>query len=138
MVCEGAAKPQPDCWTISMMRSKISSRMAVNSATGWKPGWEAAAPLPVRTRPSAMVHSKTAKLRSEQAVRTSETARISSTVSITTIGVEEYLQPVDWLWNRSSERIHLYLTRRDLLSYNTSFGSYRNILLAQSRTNKGN
>jgi hypothetical protein len=32
----------------------------------------------------------------------------------------------------------MYLTRRDLLPYNTSFGSYRNILLVQSRTNKGN
>ena len=39
-----------------------------------------------------MDHSKTAKLRSEQAVRTRESARTSSTVSITTIGVEELMR----------------------------------------------
>src|SRR5208337_605895 len=47
------------------------------------------APLPERTRPSAMVHSKTARFNSEQAVRTRVSARTSSTVSMTTIGVEE-------------------------------------------------
>src|SRR5258706_6548508 len=53
---------------------------------------EAGTPLPQRTSPSAMDHSKTGKLRSEQAVRTRDIARISSTVSITTIGVEELIR----------------------------------------------
>ena len=48
--------------------------------------------LPERTRPSAMVHSKTARLRSEQALRTRVSARTSSTVSMTTIGVEELIR----------------------------------------------
>jgi hypothetical protein len=39
-----------------------------------------------------MVHSKTGKLSCEQAVRTSDIAHISSTVSITTIGVEEFMR----------------------------------------------
>jgi len=52
----------------------------------------AATPLPHRTSPSAMDHSKTGKLSSEQAVRTSDSARTSSTVSITTIGVEELIR----------------------------------------------
>src|ERR1700682_4199073 len=49
--------------------------------------------LPHRTSPSAMVHSKTGKLSCEQAVRTSDIAHTSSTVSITTIGVEEWIRP---------------------------------------------
>ena len=101
----------------------------------------AATPPPERTRPSAIVHSKIAKFRSEQARRTSETARSSSTVSITTIGrggVDQNLQPVEWLWIRPSERIHMYLTRRDLLPYNISSVPTGISLLAQSRTNKGN
>jgi hypothetical protein len=36
-----------------------------------------------------MLHSKVARFRDEQAARTRRTARISSTVSITTMGVEE-------------------------------------------------
>jgi hypothetical protein len=48
--------------------------------------------LPERTRPSAIVHSKRARLRSEQALWTSERARSSSTVSITTMGVEELIR----------------------------------------------
>ena len=51
-----------------------------------------AALLPERTRPSAIVHSNRAKLRSEQALWTSERARSSSTVSITTMGVEELIR----------------------------------------------
>src|SRR3981189_1650096 len=39
-----------------------------------------------------MVPSKTGKLSCEQAVRTSDIAHISSTVSITTIGVEELIR----------------------------------------------
>jgi hypothetical protein len=44
-----------------------------------------------RTNPSAIVHSKVAMFKSEQANRTRETARTSSTVSITTIGVDELM-----------------------------------------------
>jgi len=39
-----------------------------------------------------MVHSKTAMFKSEQALRTRVSARTSSTVSITTIGVEELMR----------------------------------------------
>src|SRR5713226_7917472 len=54
--------------------------------------------LPHRTSPSAMVHSKTGKLSCEQAVRTSDIAHTSSTVSITTIRVEELMR----IFSRSS------------------------------------
>ena len=45
--------------------------------------------LPQRTSPLAMLHSKVARFSEEQAARTSRTALVSSTVSITTMGVEE-------------------------------------------------
>jgi len=48
--------------------------------------------VPERTRPSAILHSKVAILSSEQALRTRLTARISSDVSITTMGVEELMR----------------------------------------------
>lgn len=44
-----------------------------------------------RTSPSAIVHSNVAMLSSAQAVRTRLTARISSDVSMTTIGVDELI-----------------------------------------------
>ena len=49
-------------------------------------------------------------------------------------GIDENLEAFDW----SLSRIHICLTQRDLLPYNLSFGSHRNIFLAQSRTNEGN
>jgi hypothetical protein len=52
-------------------------------------GTTTGAPLPDRVNPSAMLHSKTGRLRSADAVRIRLTARISSTVSITTRGVLE-------------------------------------------------
>src|SRR5581483_6259319 len=55
-------------------------------------GGAAGALLPERTRPSAMLHSKTAMFSSVHAVRTALTARISSDVSITRIGVEELIR----------------------------------------------
>jgi len=61
-----------------------SDRAAAGCATG--------TPLPDRTSPSAMVHSKTAMLKSEHAARTSISARTSSTVSMTTMGVEELMR----------------------------------------------
>src|SRR5579872_6170123 len=48
--------------------------------------------LPERTKPSAMLHSKVAMLSAEHAVRTRFTARISSDVYITTMGVEELMR----------------------------------------------
>ena len=49
-------------------------------------------------------------------------------------GVDENLEAFEW----AGGRIHMYLTGRELLPYNINFGSYRNILLEQSRANKGN
>jgi hypothetical protein len=59
--------------------------------------WRAAAGtagvlLPERISPSAIVHSKTAIFNSAHAARTRFTARISSTVSITMMGVEELIR----------------------------------------------
>jgi hypothetical protein len=45
--------------------------------------------LPQRISPLATLHSKVARLSAAQALRTMRTARISSTVSITMMGVEE-------------------------------------------------
>src|SRR5579871_3226567 len=59
-------------------------RLGVCASTG--------ALLPERTKPSAMLHSKVAMLSAEHAVRTRFTARISSDVSITTMGVEELMR----------------------------------------------
>src|SRR6185312_2675303 len=47
---------------------------------------------PQRERPLAMLHSKTARFSAVQAAQTERTARISSTVSTTTIGVEESIR----------------------------------------------
>src|SRR5215469_10464693 len=52
----------------------------------------AAASAPDRTRPLAMLHSNTAKFKSAAASRTRRTARTSSAVSITTMGVEESIR----------------------------------------------
>jgi hypothetical protein len=61
-------------------------------------GPSTAACVPERTNPSAIVHSNVAIFRSEQAERTILTARISSEVSITMIGVEELIR----IFRRSS------------------------------------
>ena len=72
------------------------------------PLWTERSPVPTvllleRTNPSAIVHSKMAMFNSEQAARTSETARTSSTVSITTIGVDELMSTL-----RRSSGLHIY------------------------------
>src|SRR5215469_5502111 len=78
--------------------------MAAWSSPAWRvaraaPGrWvsaPAAAPAaPERTNPVAIVHSNTAKCKGAAASRTRRTARISSEVSITTMGVEESIRMV--------------------------------------------
>src|SRR5215467_5394146 len=55
-------------------------------------GLSAGVPLPARINPSAILHSNVAMFNSEQAQRTRLTARISSDVSITTMGVEELIR----------------------------------------------
>ena len=49
-------------------------------------------PVPARTSPSAILHSNTAIFNSAEAARARPTARISSTVSMTTMGVEELIR----------------------------------------------
>ena len=58
-----------------------------------------------------MLHSKAARLKDAQATRTSRTARISSTVSITTMGVEESIR----IFSRAECIRHIGLTSRKLL-----------------------
>ena len=53
--------------------------------------------IPHRANPLAIVHSKAARFKAAQAARTMRTARISSTVSITTMGVEESMQDLQAL-----------------------------------------
>jgi hypothetical protein len=48
--------------------------------------------VPDRIKPLAILHSKVVRFKAEQATRTSRTARVSSTVSITTMGVEESIR----------------------------------------------
>lgn len=66
-------------------------QIVVFSTRAFTVGAEAGAPLPERINPSATVHSKTAKFKSAHANLTRETARTSSTVSITKMGVEELI-----------------------------------------------
>ena len=67
-----AGSPRPEPWVNAGNRGSCTT-----------------ASLPQRTRPVAIVHSKTARFSGEAAARTNRTARISSTVSMTMIGVEE-------------------------------------------------
>src|SRR6202008_4947129 len=87
--------------------------------------------VPQRTKPAAMVHSKTARFNDEQAARTMRTARASSTVSITTMGVEESMSTF-----RRSRTLSIRLTSQDLLSYNSVFGTHRNISLVETKVTK--
>ena len=48
--------------------------------------------VPQRAKPLAIVHSNAARFSAEQAARTMRTARTSSTVSITTMDVEESMR----------------------------------------------
>ncbi len=69
---------------------------------------------PERIRPSAILHSNVAMFNSEQAVRTMSTARISSDVSITTMGVEELIRT----FSRSSVSLMLsFAVRTDRARY---------------------
>ena len=62
------------------------------------------------TSPLAMLHSKVARLNDEHAARTRRTARISSAVSMTTMGVEELSRIL-----RRSRASGIRLTIKDLL-----------------------
>ena len=74
--------------------------------------------LPQRTRPLATLHSKVARFSAAQALRTMRTARISSTVSITTMGVEESISTLRRCRASAVDRYAMCLTGRELLPYN--------------------
>src|SRR5256885_13461571 len=95
---------------------------------------EGAAPQVDRTSPSAIVHSNVALLSAEQAVRTRLTARTSSDVSITTIGVDEFINtfrrssPSGKSFSFVNFRViarAICLTHREMLPYNQCFGPSR-------------
>src|SRR5437016_14548431 len=87
--------------------------------------------VPQRAKPLAIVHSNAARFSAEQAARAMRTARVSSTVSITTMGVEESMSTF-----RRSRTLSIRLTSQDLLSYNNVFGTHRNISLVETKVTK--
>jgi hypothetical protein len=74
--------------------------------------------VPQRISPLATLHSKVARFSAAQAVRTIRTARISSTVSITMMGVEESISVFRRCKASAIEGTAICLTGRELLTYN--------------------
>src|SRR5438270_9087955 len=89
------------------------------------------APVPERIRPSAIVHSNVAMFNSEQAARTRLTARISSDVSITMMGVEELISTLS---RSSPSAISQVIREHRLVIRPEQFSRWRDLSAPSIRT----